>query len=93
MQDLAGIAIGNDQQIAMKVGRGFGLAGRAGSKAEQGDIVGRSGHRGESARFFQRHPVEFGVVVGGAVKTHHPLQHGTGVRRAGLKFIEQAGVT
>ncbi len=63
VEDFPGIAVGDDQEIAMEMHRRLGFARRARGKAEQRDIVAAGLDRIEPHRLVQRHPVEFGVVV------------------------------
>jgi len=90
-EDLLGIAVGNDQEIAMEMHGRLGLAGGAGSEAEEGDIVAAGLHGAEHHVFAQRNAVELGVVIGGAVKADHLFEE---LAAAGAidEFVHQARV-
>ena len=67
-QHFARIAVGDDQEVAVKMHRRLGLARGARREAEQRHIIAAGAHRFEAHGFRQRCPVEFSIVVGGAVK-------------------------
>ena len=60
-------------------------------KAEQRDVVAAGLHGLESHRLVQRHAIEFGVVVRGAVEIHHLLEKLAGLG-AGHQLIGDAAV-
>ena len=91
LQDFSCIAVGYDQQIAVKMHRRFRHAGRAGGEAEQGDIVAAGAHRIEGRRLGERGAIELGVVAGGAVEADDLLQEAA-VLGAGDHVVHQARV-
>ena len=90
-QHLLGIAVGDDQQVAVEMHRRLRLAGRAGGEAEQRDVVAAGRHRLEAHRLVERDAVELGVVVGGAVEADHLLQEAA-VLGAGDQLVHQPRV-
>ena len=86
-----GVAVGDDQQVAVEMHRRLRHAGRAGGEAEQRDVVAAGRHRLEAHRLVERDAVELGVVVGGAVEADHLLQEAA-VLGAGDHLVHQPGV-
>ena len=75
----------------MEMHRRLRLARGARGKAQQRDIVAAGLDRVEPHRLVQRHPVELGVMVGGAVEIHHLLEEFAGFC-AGDQFVGDAAV-
>ena len=86
-----GIAVGDDQKIAMEMHRRLRLAGGAGGEAEERDIVAAGLHRVERHGFAERNAVELGVVIGGAVEADHLLEE-LAVLGAGDDLVHQPRV-
>ena len=86
-----GIAVGNRQQVSVKVHRGLGLAGRAGGEGEEGDVVtaGRNGF--EPDRLGECNPVELRIVIGGAVEADDLIQEAARLG-AGNQLVHHPGV-
>ena len=67
------------------------LARGAAGKAQQRHVIAPRGRRGEADRLGQGNAVQFGIMVGGAVKAHDLFQPGR-VPGAGHKVFQQARV-
>jgi hypothetical protein len=74
LEHLAGIAVGDDEKVAVEMHRRLRHAGGAGGEAEQRDVVATGLDRIEAHRLVERDAVELGVMVGGAVETDDLLQ-------------------
>ena len=74
LEHFLGIAVGDDQQVAVEMHGRLRLAGGAGGEAEQRHVVAAGLHRVEASPACQRDAVELGVVVGGAVEADHLLE-------------------
>jgi len=83
--------VGNDEDVAMKVHRRLGRAGRSGVESEQRHVVTPrdQGDRGE--RLVEGEAVKLGAVVGGAVEADNAFEKAAFLG-AGDQFIEDAGV-
>ena len=90
LQHFLGVAVGDDQQIAMEMHRRLRLAGRARREAEQRHVVAPGLHRVELHRLVERDAVELGVVVGRAVETDDLLEE-SAVLGAGDEFVGDSG--
>ena len=90
-EDLLGVAVGDDQKIAMEMHGRLGLAGGAGRKAEQRDVVAAGLDRVEGHGFAERDAVELGIVIGGAVEADHLLEIFAGLG-AGDELVHQPRV-
>ena len=90
-ENFLGVAVGDDQQIAMEMHGRLGLAGGAGREAEQRDVVAAGLHRVEGHGFAERDAVELGIVIGGAVEADHLLEVFAGLG-AGDELVHQPGV-
>ena len=67
-EHLLGVAVGDDQQVAMEVHCRLRPPRGAAREPQQGHVVAADRRRFVAHRLVQRHPVQFGVVVGGAVE-------------------------
>ena len=90
-QHLLRIAVRDHQDVAVKMHRRFWGPRGAGGEAEKADVVPPCPDRFEPHGFGQRQPVEFGVMVGGAVEADDGF-HETAVLRSLRHLIHQAGV-
>ena len=92
LQHLLGIAIRYDQQIAMEMHGGLGIARCSGGKPQKRHIIPASLHRLILHRLLQSEPVQFGIMVLRAVKADNLLEE---FRRfgAGHQLIHQPRVT
>ena len=90
-QHFLGIAVGDDQQIAVEMHGRLGLAGGAGGEGEQGNVVAAGIHRLEPHVLVERDPVHFRIVIGGAVEPDHLLEELVAVG-AGDKLVHDARV-
>ena len=75
----------------MEMHRRLRLACRARGETQQGDVVPAGLDGIEPHRLVQRHPIEFGIVIGRAVEVHDLLEEAAGLR-AGHEFIGDAAV-
>ena len=75
----------------MEMHRRLRLARGARGKSQQRDVIAAGLHRVEPHRLVQRHPVEFGVMVGRAVEIHDLLEKPAGLR-ARDQFIRNTAV-
>ena len=90
-QHFLGIAVGDDQQIAVEVHGRLGLARGARGERQQRNIVAAGVHRLEPHVLVERDPVHFRIVVGGAVEPDHFLEELVAVG-AGDELIHDARV-
>ena len=90
-EDLAGVAVGDDEEVAVEVHRRLRLAGGAGGEAEEGDVVAAGADGLELHGLGEGGAVELGVVVGGAVEADDRLEEAA-VLGAGDELVLDAGV-
>ena len=90
-EDFLGVAVGDDEQIAMEMHGRLRLAGGAGGEAEQRHVVAPGLHGVERHGLAQRDAVELGIVIGGAVEADHLLQE-LAVLGAGDELVHQPRV-
>jgi hypothetical protein len=86
------IAVGDDEDVAVKVRRRLRGASCAGREAKQRDIVPSRAYGGEVYRLVEGDAVELGVVVGGAVETDDAFEKAASLG-AGDQFIKDARVS
>ena len=90
VRHLLGRAIGDNQQIAVKVHGRLGIAGRPRGETQQRHIVATRPGGVIADRLFQRGAVKVGVVICGAVKACNHGQKGA-IPRAQGQFLDQTG--